>query len=338
MTGVVRPARVVLGGGGVLRGRAPLRVSFAGGGTDIPPFPDTDGGVVLSAAINRFARGSLSPRRRDAVAPVHDDPAFPGLPELVKAATRRMGRDPGGGYDLVLRCDAPPGSGLGSSSALVVVLVGLLRDHLDVALDRDGSAHLAYLVERHDLGLHGGLQDHYAAAFGGINLIEFGDRVVVNPLPVRDGVRRELEANLLLCFTGVTRDSSKITAEQINRLAGRRNGVLAALRAQKAIAMDMTSALLAGDLDAFGHLLGAAWLQKRRISPLISTPRIDQAYDLAIRNGALGGKVTGAGGGGHLMFYCGEGTKPRVADALTRFGATVVAFGFARDGLTTWRA
>jgi len=213
-----------------------------------------------------------------------------------------------------------------------------LREHFQLPLSEYETAALAHQVERADLGISGGLQDHYAATFGGLNFIEFGDRVVVRPLPVRDSVINELEAGLLLCFTGVTRDSADIIVDQTARLRGRRGRTLEGLRAQKKLAFAMRDALLRGDLDSFGALLDEAWTQKKKLSPLIATPHIDQVYDLAIRNGALGGKVTGAGGGGHLLFYCGAQRKQRVRDALTGFGATVTEPRFERAGLTTWRA
>ena len=338
----------------VIRARAPLRVSFAGGGTDVAPYPQTEGGLVLSATINRFAYGSLWPRDDGRVRiesvdlgmavdfALDEQPPFDGRLDLVKAAIRRVGQNGhggrNGGYDLVLRSHAPPGSGLGSSSTMIVALVGLLQEHHRLPFTEYDTAHLAHQIEREDLGIHGGLQDHYAATFGGFNFIEFGDRVVVNPLRVRHSVINELEINLLLCFTGVTRESANIIGDQTARLEDKQEETLEGLRAQKELAVAMKTALLRGELDHFGELLGEAWAHKKKLSPLISTPRIDEAYDLAVRNGARGGKVTGAGGGGYILFYCDFARKHRVTEALTRFGAVVTDVGFEREGLTTWRA
>jgi D-glycero-alpha-D-manno-heptose-7-phosphate kinase len=333
----------------VIRAKAPLRVSFAGGGTDVPPFPEREGGVVLSATIDRFAYGSLRPRvdGRMSIESVDfgmsmelscaDDIQLDGQLDLVKAAIRRIGQRESRGYDLVLRSNAPPGSGLGSSSTMMVALVALLQEYYGLPLTEYEAAHLAYVIEREDLGIRGGLQDHYAATFGGFNFIEFGERVIVNPLRVRDSIVNELEMNLLLCFTGVTRESAHIIADQTARVESKQENTLDGLRAQKELAVAMKAALLRGELDHFGSLLGQAWAEKQKMSPLISTERIETAYELALRHGALGGKVTGAGGGGYVLFYCDFAKKHRVAQALTEFGATVTDLSFTREGVTTWR-
>jgi D-glycero-alpha-D-manno-heptose-7-phosphate kinase len=333
----------------VVRSRAPLRLSFAGGGTDVSPFPETEGGAVLSATINRYAYGSLTPRTDGRVS-VHsidlgmsldfdarDAPSFDGRLDLVKAAVRRLGGDTAG-FDLLLQSNAPPGSGLGSSSTMLVALVGLLREHHRLPLTDYEVADLAYRAERWDLRIQGGHQDHYAATFGGFNFIEFGDRVIVNPLRVRDSVVDELQLNLLLCYTGTTRQSSRIISDQTARVTGGESETLEGLRAQKELALAMKSALLRGELPEFGGLLGEAWKQKKRMSPLISTDFIDEAYDVATRAGALGGKVTGAGGGGYILFYSDFSRKHRVAEALRRIGGVVTDFAFEPKGLTTWHA
>lgn len=332
-----------------VRAKAPLRVSFAGGGTDVSPFPETEGGCVLSATIDRYAYGSLRPRDDGQITvesvdfgmsldfPVTEDVVLDGKLDLVKAAIRKLGAGEMGGYDLVLRSNAPPGSGLGSSSTMMVALVGLLREHYALPLSEYEIARLAYVIERHDLGIRGGLQDHYAATFGGFNFIEFADRVIVNPLRIRDSIVNELELNLLLCYTGVTRESANIIADQTARVESQQGDALEGLRAQKELAVAMKSALLRGELDDFGNLLAEAWKQKKKMSPMITTGLIEDAYEVAVRHGALGGKVTGAGGGGYILFYCDFAKKHRVADALVRFGATVTEFSFDTRGLTTWR-
>jgi len=334
----------------LVRAKAPLRVSFAGGGTDVSPFPETEGGVVLSATIDRFAYGSLRTRDDGMISiesvdfgmaldfPAAEDPALDGKLDLVKAAIRRLSCDDTRGYDLVLRSNAPPGSGLGSSSTMMVALVGLLREHYSLPLSEYEVAHLAWEIEREDLGIRGGLQDQYAATFGGFNFIEFGDRVIVNPLRVRDSIVNELELNLLLCYTGVTRESANIIVDQTSRVETHDAKALEGLRAQKELAVAMKSAMLRGELDRFGELLGQAWVEKKKMSPLITNSLIDEAYELAITHGARGGKVTGAGGGGYILFYCDFTKKHRVAEALEKLGATVAEFSFERRGLTTWRA
>jgi D-glycero-alpha-D-manno-heptose-7-phosphate kinase len=327
-----------------------LRVSFAGGGTDVSPFPETEGGLVLSATIDRYAYGSLCARADGIISiesvdfgisvdfPAHEDPALDGKLDLVKAAIRRLSGDGSYGYDLVLRSSAPPGSGLGSSSTMMVALVGLLREHYSLPLSKYEVAHLAWQIEREDLGIHGGKQDQYAATFGGFNFIEFSDRVIVNPLRVRDSIVHELELNLLLCYTGVTRESANIIVDQTARMQGNDAHTLAGLRAQKDLAVAMKSAMLRGELRHFGELLGQAWEEKKKMSPFITNSQIDEAYELAITHGALGGKVTGAGGGGHILFYCDFAKQHRVAEAMEKLGAQVTEFSFARRGLTTWKA
>ncbi|MHB2022609.1 MAG: GHMP family kinase ATP-binding protein [Mycobacteriales bacterium] len=332
----------------VVRAKAPLRLSFAGGGTDVAPFPETEGGAVLSATIDRYAFGSLQPRSDGQIRiesvdfnlaldfPANDV-RLDGRLDLVKAAIRRLGRPEFGGYDLVLRSNAPPGSGLGSSSTMMVALVGLLREHYGLALSEYELADVAHHIEREDLGIRGGLQDHYAATFGGFNFIEFGPRVIVNPLRIRPDVVSELELNLLLCFTGVTRESANIIVDQTTRFTTGEPATLEGLRAQKELALTMKSALLRGELSEFGTLLGQAWTQKKKMSPMISTPRIEEVYALAMSHGALGGKVTGAGGGGYILFYCDFSRKHRLAEALEQAGATVTEFSFEPKGLCTWR-
>jgi D-glycero-alpha-D-manno-heptose-7-phosphate kinase len=333
-----------------VRAKAPLRISFAGGGTDVPPFSDTEGGVVLSATIDRFAYGSLSPRADNRVGiesvdfglsldfPVTEEPVLDGKLDLVKAAIRRLRREDLGGYDLVLRSNTPPGSGLGSSSTMMVALVGMLLEFYGIPLEQYEVADLAHAIERQDLKIRGGLQDHYAAAFGGFNFIEFGERVIVNPLRISESTINELEFSLLLCFTGITRESANIIADQTDRVIAAETDTLGGLRAQKQLAVSMKSALLRGKLGEFGELLGEAWREKQRLSPMIATPRIQQAFEIALANGAISGKVTGAGGGGYILFFCDFRKKHKVADALERFGVTSSEFSFEPRGMTTWRA
>jgi D-glycero-alpha-D-manno-heptose-7-phosphate kinase len=330
----------------LIRAKAPLRVSFAGGGTDVPPFPAAEGGLVLSATINRYAYGALSPRADGNIGVHsvdlgltidygHDDAlALDGNFDLVKAAIRKLGR---GGYDLFLHTSAPPGSGLGSSSTVIVTLIGLLKEFHNLPLTDYEIAEMAFTLEREDLGIKGGLQDQYAAAFGGFNFIEMnGDRVIVNPLRIPDEVINELEHNMLLCYTGRTRQSDHIIDDQTTRYNDGEAHALAGLRMQKQLAVEMKAALLTRRLNDFGAMLGTAWEFKKKMSPRITTDFIDEAYDAACRAGALGGKVTGAGGGGYMLFFCPFHLKHRVAERLTSMGAQITEFEFALRGLTTW--
>jgi D-glycero-alpha-D-manno-heptose-7-phosphate kinase len=331
------------------RAKAPLRVSFAGGGTDVAPFPARDGGLVLSATINRYAYGSLSPRRDEAISVesvdfgIREDYAsdgeltLDGRLQLIKTAIRKLGRPGAPGFDLFLHTNAPPGSGLGSSSAVMVALIGVLKEFHQMPLTDYDIARLAYVVEREDVGIKGGLQDQYAATFGGFNFIEFhADHVVVNPLRIPKDVIHELEHNMLLCYTGRTRTADHIIDDQTRRFEAGDDSALQGLRMQKQLAVDMKNALLQRRLNEFGDLLGTAWSYKKQMSPHITTEFIDEAYDLAMRHGALGGKVTGAGGGGFMLFFCPFQRKHHVAEALIGLGAEVSEFEFTTEGLATW--
>jgi len=337
-----------------LRARAPLRVSFAGGGTDVPPFPEREGGAVLSATISRYAYSTLRPRADGLVTvqsldfgesvdfAVGSPVEFDGRLDLPKAAIRHLLEFPHAfaatGFDLFLHTNAPPGSGLGSSSAVMVSVIALVGAHLGVDLTPHEIAELAVRLEREDLAIPGGLQDQYAAAFGGFNFIEFGaDDVVVYPLRIREATVHELEHNMLLAFTGKTRVSDHIIEDQVSRYEHGQADATAGLRAQKEIAHAMKQALLRGDVPAFGSLLGQAWAQKRKMSDRISTPLIDEAVEVALRNGALGAKVTGAGGGGHMIFVCEFERKHVVAEKLLELDMTVSESSFTQQGVTTWR-
>ena len=335
----------------IIRAKAPLRISFAGGGTDVPPFPEQEGGLVLNATINRYAYGTLTPRDDDsikleshdfgmsAVFDVHEPLVFDGNLDLVKAAIRRFAGRNSDGFNLELHSNAPPGTGLGSSSTMMVALIGLLKEHRNLPVTDYELAELAYTLERKDLGIKGGLQDQYAATFGGFNFIEFfGDRVIVNPLRISRDTLLELEYNLLLCYTGTTRDGGRVIEDQTERLEQGNVDTVGALRAQKELAVEMKNTLLRGKLGDFGALLDSAWQQKKRMSARISTDRIEELYEEARAAGALGGKVTGAGGGGYMLMYCGRGAKHKVAARMLELGADVEEFAFEPEGLRTWRA
>ena len=329
------------------RARAPLRISFCGGGTDVSPYPEEHGGCVLSATINHYAYASLRPRRDsrltlasldyDLVAK-YDHPArlkFDGQLDLLKAAVKalRVKR----GADLWTHSDAPPGSGLGASSTLMVALLGVLREWLKVELTPYEIAELAFRVERIDLKLAGGRQDQYAAAFGGFNIIEFNpDGTVVTPLKLRRETLEELEYRLLLCYMGQTRQSAKIIERQTKSYRAGRQETVAALGALKEQTYGMKRALLLGEIDGFGELLHRAWEHKKHLDEGISNPRVDLLYDVARKAGAIGGKMTGAGGGGYFLFLTRFDRRHRVAAALEEHGGQVVPFQFEARGVTSW--
>jgi D-glycero-alpha-D-manno-heptose-7-phosphate kinase len=334
----------------LIRAKAPLRISFAGGGTDVPPFPELEGGCVLSATITQFASGTLRPRNDNNIR-VHsldygvsvtyspeDKLVYDGKLDLVKGAILKMGCNDLGGYELFLHTNAPPGSGLGSSSAMMVALVGLLKEFKGLPLTDYEVADLAHTIERKELGIQGGLQDQYAATFGGFNFIEFlADRVVVNPLKVAPDVINELEYNLLLCYTGTMRLSASILNDQITRYEHREEDTLRALREMKDLTVAMKSALLRRHLDEFGRLLGEEWEYKKRVSDKISNASLDELYRAACKEGALGGKITGAGGGGFMLLYCDYERKHRVAEKMSEMGCSILDLRIEPLGLQTWR-
>lgn len=339
------------GSASAIRAKAPLRISFAGGGTDVPPYPQREGGCVLNATIDNYAWGSLRPRddgriRIESVDlaisldySVESELALDGELDLVIATIKRLQAQNSRGFEVFLHSDAPPGSGLGSSSALIVGLVGLVKEFKNLPLTGYEIAQLAYHIERQDLQIQGGHQDQYASCFGGFNFIEFGaDRVIVNPLRIHQDTINELEHNLLLCYTGTTRRSDKIIEDQTKRLEENQESTLRALREQKQLATDMKNALLRQQLDDFGDLLHTAWESKKNLSPKISNGAIDEMYAVARKCGAIGGKITGAGGGGYMLLYCQFEKKHKVAEAMKKLGATPTEFAFEHRGLQTWRA
>ena len=333
-----------------MRAKAPLRISFAGGGTDVPPYPEREGGCVLNATIDSFAWGSLRPRNDGSIKlesvdlgicleyKADEEMPLDGQLDLVKAALRRLEAKNSHGFDIFLKSDVPPGSGLGSSSALMVALVGLVKELKNLPITDYETAQLAYAIEREDMGILGGLQDQYAATFGGVNFIEFyKDRVIVNPLRISRDVVNELEHNLLLCYTGTTRRSDRIIEDQTRRYEQKDPEALAALSEQKQLATEMKNALLRRKLDDFGDLLHCAWLSKRRMSSKITNAVINELYEAARKHGALGGKITGAGGGGYILFYCCFERKHKIAEVMRAMGAVPVDFAFEPQGLQTWR-
>jgi D-glycero-alpha-D-manno-heptose-7-phosphate kinase len=219
----------------------------------------------------------------------------------------------------------------------MVALVGLLQRHYNLQFDNYDTAALAHALERHDLGIPGGMQDHYAATFGGFNFIEFhADRVVVNPLRIAADIVSELEHNMLLAYSGVTRDSGQIIDDQTARLRSGEAATLEAMHVQKRLADEMKDALLRGRLEDFAALLDDAWQAKRKMSPKIATTWIDEIYQAARSSGAIGGKVTGAGGGGYILLYCEFRRRHQVAQQLESMGVQTRELTFTREGLQTW--
>ena len=335
----------------MVRARTPLRLSFGGGGTDVSPYADTHGGCVLNATISRYVYGTLVPKSERSIGfrsfdygtvvywTQEEHLRYDGQMDLVKGVIKRFELDKfrTDGFDLFVHADAPPGSGLGSSSTFTVALIGLFRELLGLPITSDGMARLAYDIERNDVGIKGGRQDQWAAAFGGFNFMEFnGEEVVVTPLRLSDYLISELEYNLILCFTG-SRESQPIIDSQMESAKKNEIEPVAAMDQVKAIAYEMKKALLASDLDRFGDMLHEGWLHKQKMAKGITTPRIDELYEEARKAGAIGGKITGAGGGGHLLLYCPFNKRHTVRERLSELGTSVTDFRFDPVGMQTWR-
>ena len=331
-----------------IRARTPLRISFSGGGTDVMPYPADHGGCVLSVTIDLYSFASLRPREDSAYnvssdeGPVArytkpEDMALDGHQDLVKACLQDMA--PHTGLDLHLFCDAPPGSGLGSSSALVVAMLAAVAELNHTPMTPYELAERAYRVERVQLQQVGGMQDQYACTFGGFNFIEFlgEDRVVVNPLRVSEDVESELHGSLLLCYTGMTRVSGGILRRQVEGYRAGRKESVDSLERIKALTLEMKEALLTGDLPAFAEILDESWQAKRHLAEGITNDRVEELVGHAKRSGALAGKLLGAGGGGYLLLFCPFDRRPGIAEAMEEAGARVVRFNFAPAGVQTWR-
>ena len=334
----------------IYRAKAPLRISFAGGATDMPFYHRERRGAVLVSTINRYAFATLCPRRDDEVCissldfdltvkyRIAEEPIYDGVLDLAKASIRRLtSHNNSLGFDLYLQSDAPAGSGLGGSASLTAAVIGALTEFIPVRLEDYHLAELAYTVERLDLGISGGKQDQYAAVFGGFNLIEFfKDEVVVNPLRIPQPILNDLEYHLMLCYTGKTRLSARLIDKQEEFYREEREETLSGLHALGQLAYDMKDALLKGRLPDFAEMLDCAWQNKVKVNPEITDSSIDEMYCLARKSGALGGKLLGAGGGGYLLLFCEAGKKRTVREKLETLGGQFTEFSFSESGLQTW--
>jgi len=330
----------------IIRSIAPLRISFAGGGTDISEYSREYGGAVINSTINWYAHTHLAPSK-EGIRLISLDfgtneklehLVYDGKNDLVKATLKKMELGKlRGGAELFMHTDAPPGSGLGSSSTVVVSLIGALSNWLDIFMSEYDVAELAYEIERNELGIKGGYQDQFASVFGGFNYIEFATdgKVIVNPLRISNENIKELECHLLLCFTGGTRLSANIIERQVDDFRSGRN--VEALHEQKRMALEMKNSLLKGDFDEFGRMLDSAWQTKKEMARGITNSRIDGLYEAARQKGAIGGKILGAGGGGYLLLYCSYRTRHDVERTMHSMGADSKPFSFAKDGLKVWR-
>jgi D-glycero-alpha-D-manno-heptose-7-phosphate kinase len=339
----------------IVRCRAPLRLGLAGGGTDVSPYSELYGGAVLNATVDLYAYTIIEPCRpgrvRFATADrdeFHEGEAghpleLDGKLDLHKGVYNRIVRDFNRGEPLSISvqtyADVPAGSGLGSSSALVVSMVRCYAELLGLPLGDYEIAHLAYEIERVDLGLHGGKQDQYAATFGGFNFIEFNasDRVIVNPLRIKNWIVSEFEASLVLFYTGASRSSAAIIERQIENVEQRDRRSIAAMERLKAEAIQMKEALLLGDLERFAGLMGDSWRAKKATASGITNDEIESVLDVALQAGARAGKVSGAGGGGFMMFLADPSRRIAVARALSHLDGHVIPCHFTKLGTQAWK-
>jgi D-glycero-alpha-D-manno-heptose-7-phosphate kinase len=339
----------------IVRARAPLRLGFGGGGSDLSPFCDQHGGYVLNATINLFVYAVLEQRtdgpvrfvaadRQESIEfePTCDlEPA--GALSLHQAVYSRIMREFNGGraipVTLTTYSDVAAGSGLGSSSTLVVAMVEAFKELLTLPLGEYEVAQLAYKIERIDAGLQGGRQDQYAASFGGFNFMEFngGDHVIVNPLRIQRNIVNELEASLLICNTGMPRDSDAIIrAQAANVEKGDRQSTEATHRLKQEAVL-MKEALLKGQIRRFAEVLEQGWLNKKKTAQGVSNDNLERIYETAIRGGAYAGKVSGAGGGGFMTFVVDPVRRPDVVRALRCQKAHPTTVQFTDQGAIAWR-
>lgn len=338
----------------IYRSKAPLRLGLAGGGTDVSPYSDWYGGAVLNATISLYAHASIQPLLEpriilsandrneseefsmQAILPVN------GKLDLLKAVCNCIQNDYGlfqTGFQLSTFVDAPAGSGLGTSSTLVVAMLGAFAEMLQLPLGEYDIAQYAYQIERKYLQWIGGRQDQYAATFGGVNFMEFQgeEKVIVNPLRMRKDHLLELENNLLLYYTATNRQSDRIIKEQADNVRQQLQEPVAAMHQLKHQAQMMKEALLKGRLDDLGEILDFGFCQKRKMASGITNPLLEEIYAAAKKAGATGGKISGAGGGGFMLFYCPGITKYAVRESLLKFGGHYRSWQFVEQGLTTWQ-
>ncbi|HYM93905.1 MAG TPA: dehydrogenase [Chitinophagaceae bacterium] len=338
----------------IYRSKAPLRIGLAGGGTDVSPYSDLYGGAILNATISLYANATIEPlndkkiiletidRNEEEIFDWSKELPVNGKLDLLKGVYNRIQKDFGinnhPGFRLSTYVDAPAGSGLGTSSTLVVAIIGVFTEMLRLPLGEYDMAHYAYDIERKDLQLAGGKQDQYAATFGGVNFMEFfsGDKVIVNPLRIKQQYLFELENNLLLYYTSTSRESAEIIKKQSKNVTDKKEKSIEAMHQLKQQAQRMKEALLKGKLNEIGEILDFGFQQKRQMAEGISNEMLDDIYETAKKAGAVGGKISGAGGGGFMIFYCPVNTKYKVIKNLGKFGGQHRDYKFVEHGLTTW--
>lgn len=339
----------------IIRSKAPFRLGLAGGGSDVSPYSDIYGGCILNATISLYAYANIEPRDDNKIVfripQTNEEYIFDSqleLPinnskeELMVGIYNRVVRDfikKPLSFTMTCALEVPFGSGLGTSSTLAVAILGAYTEWLSLPLGEYDLAYLAYLIERVDLKQAGGKQDQYAAAFGGFNFMEFynDDKVIVNPLRVRNGIINELSNNLLLYYTNSSRNSGDIIIQQQQNVTAKKEKSIEAMHHIKQQAYAIKEAILTNRLDEIGDILHDGWNHKKQMAEGISTPLFEEVYNTAIKAGATGGKISGAGGGGYVFFYCPNNTRFDVIKALNNLGGYVQPYTFTKKGLETWK-
>ncbi|MFN2457681.1 MAG: dehydrogenase [Chitinophagaceae bacterium] len=337
----------------IYRSKAPLRIGLAGGGTDVSPYSDLYGGAILNATISLYAQATIEPLEENKIVLQANDRneaqefelnsllPINGELDLLKGVFNSIQKDYGNfktGLRLSTFVDAPAGSGLGTSSTLAVAIIGVFTEMLRLPLGEYDIAHYAYEIERNQLNFAGGRQDQYAATFGGVNFMEFyaDDKVIVNPLRIKEQHLFELENNLVLYYTSTSRESARIIKQQSQNVVSKKENSIEAMHQLKLQAQMMKEALLRGRLNEFGEILDFGHQQKKKMAEGISNPLMEKIYETAKQAGATGGKISGAGGGGFMIFYCPCNTKYNVIKQLERFGGQNRNYQFVQHGLKTW--
>jgi D-glycero-alpha-D-manno-heptose-7-phosphate kinase len=340
----------------IVRSRAPLRLGLAGGGTDVSPYCDLHGGYVLNATIDRYAYAVIETlndpvlrfiatdqQKIEVIYDFSDPIPLDGSLNLHKAVYNHMIQHYNNGVAIPLElttfCDAPTGSGLGASSTLVVVMIRAFTELLNLPLDDYTIAKLAFHIERVECNLQGGRQDQYSATFGGFNFMEFyaEERTIINPLRIKNWIICELEASLLLFYTGVSRESAKIIADQAGSMNAGVNDTFEAMHDLKREALLMKECLLKGDFNGIVRSMREGWESKKRTAKTVSNPHIDEIYEAAIASGVLAGKISGAGGGGFMMFFVPPNKRMNVVRTLNNFDGQVSNCHFTKHGTQAWR-
>lgn len=339
----------------LIRARAPLRLGLAGGGTDVAPYCDIHGGYVLNATIDRYAYAVIQPSKNGQIKLNATDlnqvvfcPTEAFLPldgdlKLHKAVYNAIVNEFNHGQPLAIElstfCDAPAGSGLGSSSTLVVAMIRAFTELLNLPLDDYAIAKLAFRIERIDCHLQGGRQDQFSATFGGFNFMEFyeGDRTIVNPLRIKNWVINELEASLLLFYTGISRESAKIISDQSNNVTSGSSRSLEAMHGIKNEALTMKECLLTGNFDGIVESMQIGWENKKRTASTVSNSHIEETFEAALAAGSLAGKVSGAGGGGFIMFFVPPEKRINVINTLHSHRGQISNCHFTEHGSQAWK-